>query len=178
VLAFLLALAASRSIARPIQLPVAVPVAGSRFQCFAARASGWGSARRLNRSHAPDERGCLKGSRRGKTAEKARYPHPDEAATQLYAWIDRARNPEQVVGRLPQALIAAHVADAVLLPLHRPGETPQPLWSPHLRRSTPLRSGVPRHWPLVHSDALSRCDRSLRDRAVVQGRGRQRETGP
>jgi hypothetical protein len=48
---------------------------------------------------------------RGKTIEKARYPHPDEAATQLYAWIDRARNAEQVVGRLLQALIAAHVAD-------------------------------------------------------------------
>jgi ParB/RepB/Spo0J family partition protein len=48
---------------------------------------------------------------RGKTIEKARYPHPDEAATQLYAWIDRARNAEQVVGRLLQALIAAHAAD-------------------------------------------------------------------
>jgi hypothetical protein len=48
---------------------------------------------------------------RGKTVEKARYPDGDEAAAQLYASIERARSPEQVVGRLLQALIAAHAAD-------------------------------------------------------------------
>jgi ParB/RepB/Spo0J family partition protein len=48
---------------------------------------------------------------RGKTVDKARYPEGWEAAEQLYASIERARNPEQVVGRLLQALIAAHAAD-------------------------------------------------------------------
>jgi ParB/RepB/Spo0J family partition protein len=48
---------------------------------------------------------------RGKTIEKARYPRGDEVAAQLYASIERARTPEQVVGRLLQALIAAHTAD-------------------------------------------------------------------
>jgi ParB/RepB/Spo0J family partition protein len=48
---------------------------------------------------------------RGKTIDKPRYPHGDEAAAQLYASIERARTPEQVVGRLLQALIAAHAAD-------------------------------------------------------------------
>jgi ParB family transcriptional regulator, chromosome partitioning protein len=47
----------------------------------------------------------------GKSVEKPRYPRGDEAAEQLYAWIERARTPEQVVGRLLQALIAAHAAD-------------------------------------------------------------------
>ncbi len=48
---------------------------------------------------------------RGKTVEKARYPEGWEAAEQLYAAIERARTPEQVIGRLLQALIAAHAAD-------------------------------------------------------------------
>ena len=48
---------------------------------------------------------------RGKTVEKTRYPEGDEAAEQLYASIERARTPEQVIGRLLQALIAAHAAD-------------------------------------------------------------------
>jgi len=48
---------------------------------------------------------------RGKTVEKPRYPEGWEAAEQLYAQIERARTPEQVVGRLLQALIAAHAAD-------------------------------------------------------------------
>lgn len=48
---------------------------------------------------------------RGKTVEKPRYPEAWEAAEQLYASIERARNPEQVVGRLLQALIAAYAAD-------------------------------------------------------------------
>ena len=48
---------------------------------------------------------------RGKSIDKPRYPHGDEAAEQLYAAIERARTPEQVVGRLLQALIAAHAAD-------------------------------------------------------------------
>ncbi len=48
---------------------------------------------------------------RGKTVDKLRYPHREEVAAQLYASIERARTPEQVVGRLLQALIAAHAAD-------------------------------------------------------------------
>ena len=48
---------------------------------------------------------------RGKTVEKTRYPEGYEAAEQLYAQIERARTPEQVIGRLLQALIAAHAAD-------------------------------------------------------------------
>ena len=54
---------------------------------------------------------------RGRTVEKARYPHAEEAAAQLYASIDRARTPEQVVGRLLQALIAAHAADPRAVPV-------------------------------------------------------------
>ena len=46
--------------------------------------------------------------RRGKQVEKARYPEGWEAAEQLYAWIGRARTAEQIIGRLLQALIAAH----------------------------------------------------------------------
>ena len=49
--------------------------------------------------------------RRGKQVEKARYPEGWEAAEQLYAWIGRARTAEQIIGRLLQALIAAHAAD-------------------------------------------------------------------
>jgi ParB/RepB/Spo0J family partition protein len=49
--------------------------------------------------------------RRGKQVEKARYPEGWEAAEQLYAWISRARTAEQIIGRLLQALIAAHAAD-------------------------------------------------------------------
>jgi ParB family chromosome partitioning protein len=48
---------------------------------------------------------------RGKTVDKLRYPHGEEVAAQLYASIERARTPEQVIGRLLQALIAAHAAD-------------------------------------------------------------------
>jgi ParB family chromosome partitioning protein len=48
---------------------------------------------------------------RGNTVEKPRYPEGWEAAAQLYAQIERARTPEQVVGRLLQGLIAAHAAD-------------------------------------------------------------------
>jgi ParB/RepB/Spo0J family partition protein len=49
--------------------------------------------------------------RRGKQVEKARYPEGWQAAEQLYAWIGRARTAEQTIGRLLQALIAAHAAD-------------------------------------------------------------------
>ncbi|MDE3069969.1 MAG: ParB/RepB/Spo0J family partition protein [Acidobacteriota bacterium] len=53
---------------------------------------------------------------RGKQVEKRRYPEGFEAAEQLYAQIERARNPEQVIGRLLQALLAAHAADEDALP--------------------------------------------------------------
>jgi ParB/RepB/Spo0J family partition protein len=56
---------------------------------------------------------------RGKTVEKARYPEASEAADALYAAIERARTPEQVIGRLLQALIAAHAADEDALPQSR-----------------------------------------------------------
>lgn len=56
---------------------------------------------------------------RGKTVEKARYPEASEAADALYAAIQRARTPEQVIGRLLQALIAAHAADEDALPQSR-----------------------------------------------------------
>ncbi len=53
---------------------------------------------------------------RGKAVEKRRYPEAFEAAEQLYAQIGRARTPEQVIGRLLQALVAAHAADEEALP--------------------------------------------------------------
>jgi ParB family chromosome partitioning protein len=53
---------------------------------------------------------------RGKTVEQSRYPEASEAADALYAAIERARTPEQVIGRLLQALIAAHAADEDALP--------------------------------------------------------------
>lgn len=53
---------------------------------------------------------------RGETVEKPRFPEASEAAEQLYATIERARTPEQVIGRLLQALIAAHAADEDALP--------------------------------------------------------------
>ena len=56
---------------------------------------------------------------RGKTVDKARYPEAHEAAEQLYAQIERARTPEQVIGRLLQALLAAHAADEDALPQSR-----------------------------------------------------------
>ena len=56
---------------------------------------------------------------RGKTVDKARYPEAHEAAEQLYAQIERARTPEQVIGRLLQALLAAHAADEEALPQSR-----------------------------------------------------------
>jgi ParB family transcriptional regulator, chromosome partitioning protein len=56
---------------------------------------------------------------RGKTVDKARYPEAHEAAQQLYAQIERARSPEQVIGRLLQALLAAHAADEDALPQSR-----------------------------------------------------------
>ncbi len=49
--------------------------------------------------------------RRGNTVEKSRYPESWEAAEQLHAWIGRGRSAEQILGRLLQALIAAHTAD-------------------------------------------------------------------
>ena len=49
--------------------------------------------------------------RRGKPVEKVRRPESHETADQLYAWIARARTPEQILGRLLQTLIAAHAAD-------------------------------------------------------------------
>jgi ParB/RepB/Spo0J family partition protein len=52
----------------------------------------------------------------GKTVEQHRYPERWEAAEQLYAAIERARTPEQVIGRLLQALIAAHAASEEALP--------------------------------------------------------------
>jgi ParB/RepB/Spo0J family partition protein len=54
---------------------------------------------------------------RGKPVEKARYLDAHEAAEQLYAAIERARTPEQVIGRLLQALLAAHAADEDALPI-------------------------------------------------------------
>ncbi|HET8607490.1 MAG TPA: ParB/RepB/Spo0J family partition protein [Gaiellaceae bacterium] len=56
---------------------------------------------------------------RGKTVDKQRYPEGWECAEQLYAQIERARTPEQVIGRLLQALIAAHAADEEALPQSR-----------------------------------------------------------
>jgi ParB/RepB/Spo0J family partition protein len=56
---------------------------------------------------------------RGKTIDKQRYPDGSESAEQLYAQIERARTPEQVIGRLLQALIAAHAADEQALPHSR-----------------------------------------------------------
>jgi ParB/RepB/Spo0J family partition protein len=56
---------------------------------------------------------------RGKTVDKQRYPEGGECAEQLYAQIERARTPEQVIGRLLQALIAAHAADEEALPQSR-----------------------------------------------------------
>ncbi len=56
---------------------------------------------------------------RGKTVDKARYPEAHEAADELYAQIERARSPEQVIGRLLQALLAAHAADEDALPQSR-----------------------------------------------------------
>jgi ParB family transcriptional regulator, chromosome partitioning protein len=53
---------------------------------------------------------------RGKQVDKRRYPEGFECAEQLYAQIERARTPEQVIGRLLQALIAAHAADQDALP--------------------------------------------------------------
>ncbi len=49
--------------------------------------------------------------RRGATVEKRRYPEGWEAAEQLHAWVGRGRSAEQILGRLLQALIAAHTAD-------------------------------------------------------------------
>lgn len=49
--------------------------------------------------------------RRGRQVETSRYPEGWEAAEQLYAWIGRGRSAEQILGRLLQALIAAHTAD-------------------------------------------------------------------
>jgi ParB/RepB/Spo0J family partition protein len=56
---------------------------------------------------------------RGKTVEQSRYPEASEAADALYAAIERARTPEQVIGRLLQALIAAHAADEDALPMSK-----------------------------------------------------------
>lgn len=56
---------------------------------------------------------------RGKTVDKQRYPEGWECAEQLYAQIERARTPEQVIGRLLQALLAAHAADEDALPQSR-----------------------------------------------------------
>jgi len=53
---------------------------------------------------------------RAKTVEQSRYAEASEAADALYAAIERARTPEQVIGRLLQALIAAHAADEDALP--------------------------------------------------------------
>ncbi len=65
---------------------------------------------------------------RGKPVSKARYPHGSEAAAQLYASIARARTPEQIIGRLLQALLAAHTADdtavaiSTRIPWNAPGQ--------------------------------------------------------
>lgn len=56
---------------------------------------------------------------RGKTVEQSRYPEASEAADALYAAIERARTPEQVIGRLLQALIAAHASDEDALPMSK-----------------------------------------------------------
>jgi ParB/RepB/Spo0J family partition protein len=56
---------------------------------------------------------------RGKVVEQSRYPEASEAADALYAAIERARTPEQVIGRLLQALIAAHAAEEDALPQSR-----------------------------------------------------------
>ena len=75
---------------------------------------------------------------RGKTVEKTRYPEGYEAAEQLYAQIERARTPEQVIGRLLQALIAAHAADEEALPASAPRL---------LRPARPLRRRAERRDP-------------------------------
>ena len=65
---------------------------------------------------------------RGKPVSKSRYPTGPEAAAQLYASIARARTPEQIIGRLLQALLAAHAADqsavamSARIPWNAPGQ--------------------------------------------------------
>ena len=66
-------------------------------------------------------------------------PGGDEAAEQLYAAIERARSPEQVIGRLLQALIAAHAADEQALAASR---------ARLLRAARPLRRRAKRRDPV------------------------------
>lgn len=56
---------------------------------------------------------------RGRQVEKRRYPEAWETAEQLYAQIERSRTPEQVIGRLLQALLAAYAADEEALPMSK-----------------------------------------------------------
>ena len=39
------------------------------------------------------------------------YPTPAEAEERLWAWLERARTPQEVLGRVVQALVAAGCAD-------------------------------------------------------------------
>jgi len=47
----------------------------------------------------------------GEQREKIAYPEPYEAEAALWEWFERARSAEQMIGRVLQALIAAHHAD-------------------------------------------------------------------
>lgn len=47
----------------------------------------------------------------GERRKKVTYLEPYEAGPRLVEWFEQARSAEQVLGRLLQALVAAHCAD-------------------------------------------------------------------
>ena len=47
----------------------------------------------------------------GEQRTKVTYPSPTDAEHQLWSWLERARTPQEVLGRIVQALIAAGCAD-------------------------------------------------------------------
>lgn len=47
----------------------------------------------------------------GEERTKVTYPSPSEAERKLWTWLERARTPQEVLGRIVQALIAAGCAD-------------------------------------------------------------------
>ena len=47
----------------------------------------------------------------GERREKVLYLEPTQAEERLYEWFEAARTPEQMLGRIVQALVAAHSAD-------------------------------------------------------------------
>jgi len=47
----------------------------------------------------------------GERREKVLYLEPTQAEERLYEWFEAARTPEQMLGRIVQALVAAHCAD-------------------------------------------------------------------